>query len=315
MTLEIRPSTQADYPRITAVLARAKPYAAVTADILRYRDQTRPDFCQFQRFVAALDGSLVGFSLYTQYADMFEPDAFWIDVCVSPPHQKQGIGSILYTTLLDALSPRRPVTLRVQIREDDLASIRFAEKRRFQEFGRRWESSLDVTTFDEKQFPDYGRRLRAQGIKIVSFTDLATDPERERKLYALQTELDQDVPMLVPATPMTFAQFLDQVLRHPALVADGLMVAIDGDEYVGMSSFFETEAQTLVIDLTGTKPAYRRRGIATALKREGILFARERGYEKIEVHNDVANQGMIAINQKLGFVQALALVQYARGFD
>ena len=315
MALEIRPYGQGDYPQIATILANAKPYAAVSAEILQYRDQTRPDFCQFQRFVAALDGRLVGFSLYTQYADMFEPNAFWVDVCVSPLYQNQGIGSVLYATLLQDLPSKRPATLRIQIREDDLTAIKFAEKQGFQEFGRRWESSLDVAAFNKKQFPDYRDQLWAQGIKIVSFTDLADDPERDRKMYQLQTELDQDVPMLVSATPMTFAQFSHQVLRNPALVGDGLLVATDGNEYIGMSSLFETTPKSLVIDLTGTKAAYRRRGIAMALKLEGILFARERGYEKIKVHNDVANQGMIAINKKLGFVRGPAMVQYAREIE
>ena len=312
MALEIRPYNQEDYPQLATVLANAKPYAAVSAEILRYRDQARPAFCQFQRFVAVLDDDLVGFCLYTQYADMFEPDAFWADVCVSPRHQKQGIGSALYSTLLQSLSSGRPVTLRTQIREDDPTSIKFAQRRGFLEFGRRWESSLDVATFDEKQFPDYKAQLKAQGIEIVSFTDLAGDPQRDQELYQLQTELDQDVPMLVPVTPMTFAHFSNQVLKNPALVAGGLMIATDGNEYVGMSSLFEINPKSLVIDLTGTKAAYRRRGIAMALKLQGIVFARERGYEKIEVHNDTANQGMIAINERLGFVRAPALIQYAR---
>ncbi len=314
MKFKIRPSNQEDYAQIAAVLAAAKPYASASAEILQYRDQTRPAICQFQRFVAVLDNEVVGFSWYTQYADMFEPDAFWVDVCVAPSYQKQGIGSALYTALWQNLPPGQRFTLRVQIREDALASLKFAQNQGFQEFGRRWESSLDLFTFDEKQFPDYKAQLGAQGIKIVSFTDLADDPDRERKLHQLQTELDQDVPMLVPVTPMTFTQFSNQVLRNPSLVAEGLMVAVHGNDYVGLSSLFEIDPKSLVIDLTGTNRAYRRRGIALALKLHGILFARQRGYQRIEVQNDAANQGMLAINEKLGFVRGPALLQYMRKF-
>lgn len=314
MNFEIQPYHPEDYPQIASVLAAAKPYTAVTAEILQYRDQTRPAVCQFERFVAVLQGSVVGFSLYTQYADMFEPDAFWIDVCVSPLHQKQGIGTALFTKIRQSLREKRPFTLRLQIKEDDVTSIRFAEKHGFREFGRRWESRLQVANLDVKQYPDYVAQLAAKGIEITSFASLAHDPERDRKLYQLQTELDQDVPMLVAATPMTFAQFADQVLKNPALVADGLMIATHGADYVGMSSFFESDPRTLVIDLTGTKAAYRRQGIAMALKLAGILFAQRRGYETIVVHNDVVNRGMLAVNEKLGFVREPAMIQYARTF-
>lgn len=312
MNVEIRPYRPDEYAQIAAVLAAAKPYAAVSANLLQYRDEVRPAMCQFQRFVAVRDGSVVGFSLYTQYADMFEPDAYWINVCVSPGYQKRGIGTALFAHLWRSLRAKRPLTLRLQIKEDDPASIRFAEKHGFHEFGRRWESRLVVAAFDETKFPDQNAQLAAKGFQIVPFTDLADDPARDQKLYHLQTELDQDVPMLVPVTPMTFEQFADQVLHNPTLVADGLMVAKHGDDYVGMSSFFQGADRSLVIDLTGTRQAYRRQGIALALKVAGILFARQRGYKTIVVHNDVVNQGMLAVNEKLGFVREPAMIQYAR---
>ena len=311
MNVKIRPFHPDEYDQIAAVLAAARPETAVSAELLQYRDQTRPAICQSQRFVAVRDGLVVGFSFYTQYADMFEPNAYWVDVCISPLHRKQGIGTALFTRLRQSLWAKRPFTLRVQIKENNRAGIRFAEKHGFQEFGRRWESRLSVAEFDEIQFPDFTTPLAAKGIHIVPFTDLADDPARDRKLYALQTELDQDVPMLVPVTPMTFAQFADQVLHNPSLVADGLMVATHGDAYVGMSSFFESGSHSLVIDLTGTRKPYRRQGIAIALKLAGILFARRRGYETIIVHNDVVNRGMLAVNDKLGFVRQPAMIQYA----
>lgn len=313
MTFEVRPFTQEDYPQLASVLAEAKPSAATSAEMLQYRDQTRPSFCRFERFVAVENSNILGFSFYTQYADMFEPDAYWIDVCVSPAYQRQGIGSRLYNQLGQSFQSRQLFTFRTQIQEENLAGIRFAEARGFQEFGRRWESSLDVTTFDKSR-NSLIANLEAQNIQIKSFTELSADPQCDQKLYELQTELDQDVPMLVPATPMTFEQFSDQILDNPSLVAEGLFVALDGDEYVGMSSLFESDDKTLVIDLTGTKNSHRRRGIALALKIQGILFAQQQGYQTITVQNDMTNRGMIAINEKLGFVRSPVLIQYAREF-
>ena len=315
MTFAIRPYAVKDYPQLATILAEAKPYATTTAELLEYRDQTRPSFCQFERFVAVKDEEVVGYSYYTQYADMFEADAYWIDVCVSSTQQKQGIGSSLYQKLWQSFAGKRPFTFRVQLQEGNAASIQFAEKRGFQEFGRRWESILDVATFDKAHAVKAWANLKKENIQIKSFTELASDPDRDQKLYKLQTELDQDVPMLVPATPMTFAQFAKQILQNPSFVADGLFVALDGSEYVGMSSFFANDDNSLAIDLTGTKKPYRRRGIATALKIQGILFAQEHSYQTITVQNDLVNQEMLAINEKLGFVRSPALIQYARTFS
>lgn len=314
MLFEIRPYNQNDYLQIAAVLASAKPQASTSAELLQYRDQTRPSFCQFARFVAVKDKSIIGFSFYTQYADMFEPNAFWIDVCVSPAHQKQGVGSRLFDQLRQSLHANPLFTFRTQIQEDHLPGIRFAESRGFKEFGRRWESILDVTTFDKNPWLKTQAQLDAQNIQIIPYPDLATDPERDRKVYQLQTELDQDVPMLVPTTAMTFDQFANQILDNPSFVAEGLLIAVHGNEYVGMSSLFAVDDQSLVIDLTGTKKEYRRRGIAMALKIQGVLFAQRQEYKSITVHNDTMNEGMLAINKRLGFVRHPALIQYAKDF-
>ncbi len=313
MTFEIRPFDEKDYPQIAALITQANPKNPITAEALRYQDDTRPPFCHFQRFVAVENGRVLGTSIFTQYADMYEPDAYWIKVCVSPTSRQLGIGSALFSKLIETIT-KPAFTLRTEIQEDNLSGIKFAETRGFTQFGHRWESRLDVASFSGSQLPDINAKLKLQQIEIASFTDLAADPDRDQKLYRLQTELDQDVPMLVPTTHVTFEQFSNQILNNPTLVLDGLVIAKDGDDYIGMSSLFEKDEHTLVVDITGTKKAYRRRGIATALKIYGIIFAQNAGYKTIIVHNDSANQGMIAINEKLGFVRSPALLQYAKTF-
>lgn len=52
---------------------------------------------------------------------------------------------------------------------------------------------------------------------------------------------------------------------------------------------------------TGVIPAFRQRGIATALKVQAIRSAKARGVEKLETENRADNLGMLAINRKLGY--------------
>ena len=53
--------------------------------------------------------------------------------------------------------------------------------------------------------------------------------------------------------------------------------------------------------MTGVKRAWRRRGIAAALKRAQIAWARERGYELLATQNEMRNEPMRKLNERLGY--------------
>ena len=53
--------------------------------------------------------------------------------------------------------------------------------------------------------------------------------------------------------------------------------------------------------LTAVRRPWRRRGIATALKREQIARARAAGIEQIFTTNDETNAGMRGVNARLGY--------------
>ena len=57
-------------------------------------------------------------------------------------------------------------------------------------------------------------------------------------------------------------------------------------------------------ELTGVVKGFRRRGIATRLKRIGLGWAISNGYESVRTRNDSTNAGMIAVNRRLGFRRA-----------
>jgi len=53
--------------------------------------------------------------------------------------------------------------------------------------------------------------------------------------------------------------------------------------------------------LTGVRREYRRKGIATALKHTGLIWAKNQGYEWIRTDNVDTNTGMLSINIRVGF--------------
>ena len=89
-------------------------------------------------------------------------------------------------------------------------------------------------------------------------------------------------------------------------------MAVDGDQYVGMTTLWASGAGSdLETGLTGVRRAYRRQGIALALKLRAIAVAQDHGAPTIKTWNATVNTGMLAINERLGFVRQPAWITAA----
>lgn len=84
---------------------------------------------------------------------------------------------------------------------------------------------------------------------------------------------------------------------------------------MGITEVFKYSDDYLYIEFTGTRPKYRRRGIATAMKVLGMQWAKDNDFKSIGTTNDAINEGMIAINRKLGFMAKPARLQIEKIFE
>jgi mycothiol synthase len=314
MRLLIRPFTLNDYPGLIAI---ANPTLADDSSILeeaRYNDEHRDPLCKFQRWVAELDGSIIGAAEYDQDSRRYHPRKFCIHGIVPIEYQGQGIGSALYRQIIAALEPFNPLSVQSQVREVRIRSIQFLKRRGFHEAWWRWESRLDVMAFDPAPYSNLEEQLRIQGIEIKTFRELETDPERNYKLYALENELVMDVPTMDERTPITYDTFM-HTINSLYMLPNAYFVALCNDEYIGVNTLYRSRASNhLQTGLTGVKRAYRRRGIATALKLRGIAYAKEHGYTMLRVTNDAINKPMLTINERLGFVRRPAWITMVKVF-
>ena len=155
---------------------------------------------------------------------------------------------------------------------------------------REWESHLPVAAFDAAPYAGLEAQIQAQGIVIKTLAELAVDPERDAKLHALNYELFQDVPSSEPATPVPLEHFIEHTVQNPTTLPDAYFVAVHDGEYVGMSSLWAnlTDPSVLYTGLTGIRRAYRRRGIALALKLRAIAYAQARGVATVKTSNESA---------------------------
>lgn len=128
--------------------------------------------------------------------------------------------------------------------------------------------------------------------------------------------MSQDIPGAEDATQVPFEKWVADVLHNPQTLPDGFFVAMHGDAYVGMSNLWADRAtDRLHQGLTGVRQDYRRRGIATAMKVRGILFAQANGNSIIKTDNEVTNRPMLSINHRLGFVPQPAWIAFEKEME
>lgn len=310
--MNIRPFKETDYKTVTQLWNAAYPYKT-TADELRQQDAKRPEHIVMKRYVLETDGSPVGYGSFQHSEDSFHPQKFWMGPVVPPEQQGKGYGKALFEHLLREVSSYEPTELRDFSREDWARKNRFLQARGFEEELRSFESRLDVVACDLTPFEGLEDALKARGILLKTYADLANDPERDRKIYDLHTTLDLDVPMTGKYTKPTFERFAAYHWEDERFVPEAYFVAAAGDEYVGLSELFVSAADDkLHTGLTGVLRGQRRKSVALALKVKGARFARAFGAPGITTWNASNNVGMLAINERLGFVRQPANIDFVK---
>ena len=216
-------------------------------------------------------------------------------VRVLPEHRGRGVGTRIYEALSKHARRLERESLWGRVREDDAASRDFVRNRGFREAGREYEVVLDTALAEtQTEAPD--------GIELVS---LADRPDLEQGVYDVDCEVGADVPRPEgdDFEGQPFARWLVQYLEGPGAVPNAMIVALAGDAVVGYTGLRRRGASSPVAEnmLTAVRRNWRRRGIATALKREQVARARAAGIEQIFTTNDETNAGMRGVNARLGY--------------
>jgi mycothiol synthase len=213
---------------------------------------------------------------------------------VLPEHRGQGVGTRLYEALSEHAARLGLTSLWGRIEEGDAASLRFAESRGFREVSREYEVVLDVSKAHVAAEPPAG----------VMLMSLAERPELVRPVYEVDVEVGADVPSHEEDyEPMTFERWHATYLEGPGAMPAACIVALVEGEVVGYTGLRRRGSTSPTAEnlLTAVRRPWRRRGIATALKREQISRARNAGVEQIYTTNDETNVGMRGVNELLGY--------------
>ena len=297
--------TGADYEAVAAVLDAVEPDARASGEDLRRSDQSiRDGGLVSERVLARIKGSPIGYGVYG-HMDWCADPAVWVALIkVIPSHRRLGVGTSLHRHI-EAVAARNHVgRLFVEIREDDPSGPAFANRLGYRRIGVEFESWLDLTSVGPVD--GVAEKQTHGGLAIDTLAGLRdATPDWFVQLHTLYSEIEGDIPAPFPTRPVPTATFRARHVDAPNVIPEAVFIARDGDRWVGLTELMgiEREPTWLQQELTGVVRSHRRRGLATVLKRIALEWARSNGFERIRTSNSSLNEGMLAVNARLGFIR------------
>ncbi|MER8072119.1 GNAT family N-acetyltransferase [Streptomyces sp. NPDC094034] len=161
---------------------------------------------------------------------------------------------------------------------------------------------LDVAEFDQDCFERYVAKCQSQGLRFMTLADLGDTPEHRRALYELNKECSGDIPER--GDFYTFDEYVERRFEAASYDPRGVVIALDGEAWVGMAATSRHE-DFMFNEMTGVRAGYRGRGISIAMKTFGMAFVEECGASRVRTFHHPANTSAIAMNRKMGFVDAV----------
>lgn len=312
--------SDADYEAAVAVWNAYWPdYLETVAEWKSWHATRNKELFQ-QRLLGELDGQVICYAEWGEPTHADYPGKYNWEFFVHPDHDFETNARQIFDHIMAGLNERNPTKFSTFTRTDKVDYINFISERGYKLAQTEPCSLLDVTTFDTAPFQGIVDKVADTGIKMYAAAELkASDPKWKEKLYELTWEISQDVPSTDPVKKTPFEVYsakLDDPVVTPLdtrYVAVDTTTASDNDlgTYTALSnlSYNKVNPTRGHTGLTGVARAYRRKGIATAIKVYALARAKADGIEVIDTGND-ENNPMLDLNIRLGFKPGPAWVDY-----
>jgi len=281
--LTIVPATNdAELEGLIEVRRLADPGTLPTLEDLRFNLESKAELAYV---VARLGNEPVACGFVEPWIDLAIAD-----ILVVPGRRRVGIGSALLDDVRSRARAFGKDTLQGEVRESDPASREFLERRGFVQVGAEKAVVLDLGSFE---LPDVEP---PPGVRIVTRVE---EPDLLAEMYAVGVQAEEDIPGSEGVE--TFEQWRSHEIDRPTRKPELCFIALADDEVVGYAALqvFGDEAHH---GLTATRRDWRRRGVATALKRAEIAAAKRAGFRRLLTESEERNEPMRRLNEKLGFV-------------
>ena len=293
MDVQVRPTAGAqDDAASLAIYNTVWPRVAISMDEV---DSFKRSVLSWADRLATIDGGVVGSAFVAVLPS--RPDVGSASVTVLAEHRGRGAGTALYREISAWCAVQGVSTIHTQLEGEDAASIDFALRRGFKEIERYGRMILDLAGLE---VPSTSPPV---GIEIVTW---AERPDLSRGIYDVAVEAYPDMPGNEDDTMEPFDAWLVHDMQGSADRPEATFLAVAGEEVVGYAKLFLTSAQPSEAfhDTTGVKRAWRGRGVAGALKRAQIAWAKAQGYERLVTGNEMRNEPIRRLNAHLGYREA-----------
>lgn len=211
----------------------------------------------------------------------------WVAPRVLPHARRRGVGTALLHALVAHVAGLGFTEVTSEVDGNDDGSMAFAQRFGFEEVDRQVEQIRELGDEPPPAFPP--------GVEVVT---MAERPELLRAAYGLAVEGYADM-----ATPWPASIDLDEWLRSEATHSGGSFVALASGEIVGYSGLVRDSDNPARAEdgLTAVRRDWRRRGLATALKRAELAWAAANGIREIYTWTQRGNDAMRRVNEELGY--------------
>jgi mycothiol synthase len=225
----------------------------------------------------------------------------WVHLYVRTEERRQGVGTALFAVASRWAGSKGHTAFEAWVRADAVAGIAFASGLGFEETGREYTLTLDLTAIDAPAVE------APSGIELTTWVER---PELDRGMYEVALEAEADIPGYEDDAPEPLEGWLAHHMQGPGDRPEATFVALAGDEVVGYAKLAFSGAQPTRADhdLTAVKRAWRRRGIATSLKAMQIRWAKENGYEELRTRNEERNASIKRLNDRFGYRPAVGRI-------
>jgi GNAT superfamily N-acetyltransferase len=214
---------------------------------------------------------------------------------VAPDERGAGIGIAVLDALEGWAAEHDCTELEGPVSEDDEGSLAWAARHGYHETGRNSRLVLDLMS------AEIAEPAPLEGIEIVTWADR---PELARGLWEVAHEATPDIPGVEEDDIGTLEEWLARDMQGASDDARAVFAALEHGEVVGYAklSFSEDNTERAFHDLTGVRRSHRGRGIAAALKRTQIAWAKANGYTSLQTSNEVRNEPIRRLNERYGYV-------------
>lgn len=301
--MTLREFVLGDIPAIAAIRnasIRISPdFYSMTVDRFRF-DFYDEDVPMTSRIlVAEEDGRTLGFyHLYTDENQLARGRVNLDAIHVHPDARGKGVGAALLDSACETARGWKAGYVSTAIPEGDAGSLAFLQRHGFEVVRTFYKMRLsELNAAPEPQFPE--------GLTLRPYTP-GQDEEAFVEVFNTAFAGHWDF------TPLTATEAAAWN-RRPAFNPKGCFLLFDGQRLIGFTTILfdpERAAQTgeavARIFEMGVLPEYRRRGLGYQLLLVGVRYARERGFQALDLVTDSQNGAAVELYQKLGFQEKRA---------